>query len=302
MLNLVKLLKYGIEHIKPSTTAGVVTFFRACANKERNEQFRGPDYLARVFFPGHAELLLKFSTITLPILRKLVPGLYEYVIARTMFFDHVFLQAIKSNLFQVVLLGAGYDTRPYRFQDQFQETRIFELDAPATQRVKRSRLERANIVIPKHLSFVRINFDRDDLGKVLFEAGFDRNQKSLFIWEGVTMYLTTDTVDSTLDFIRRNTSAGSTVAFDYVYNSAIEGTRDYYGAKQVVKAVACLGEPYRFGISEGRIESFLAERGFKVITHHTSHDFQRTFLTANDGSLLGQIAGYCSNVHAMVKT
>ncbi len=278
-----------------------MAFFRVCGNKERNEQFRGPDDLARIFYPGYAELLLKFSIISLPILRKLLPGLYEYVMARTRFFDQIFLQALENNIPQIVLLGAGYDTRAYRFKEHVQGTRIFELDAPATQRVKRECLERANIVIPQQLSFVPINFNRDNLGNVLFEAGFDKHQQTLFIWEGVTMYLTPETVSAILDFIRRNSSPGSSVAFDYVYKSVIKGTGDYYGARQVVKAVTCLGEPYRFGLAEGKIESFLAARGFEIISHHTPHDLQRVFLTADDGSLFGQIAGYCCNVHAAIK-
>jgi methyltransferase (TIGR00027 family) len=278
----------------------VVAFFRACANEERNEQFRGPDYLARIFYP--AQLLLKFSVITRPILEKLSPGLYEYVMARTRFFDRFFFQALENNIPQIVLLGAGYDTRACRFQDHIQETRIFELDAPATQRVKRRCFERANIAVPRQLSFIPISFNRDDLGPALFEAGFDKNQKTLFIWEGVTMYLTAETIDSILDFISRNSAAGSTVVFDYAYRSVVEGTGDYYGARPVVKAVTLLGEPYRFGIGQGKIESFLAARGFEIITHYTAHDLQTTFLTADDGSLFGQIADYCCNVHAAVKT
>lgn len=285
---------------QPSHTAGIIAFCRACASKEKDERFRGPDYLAKVFHMGRAGLLLKLSSITLPLLRKRVPGLFEYIIARTRFFDHVFRQALENNCPQIVLLGAGYDTRTYRFKDYIQETRVFELDVPTTQHVKREALIRAHISIPDQLRFVPINFNKDNIGQVLFEAKFDRNRETLFVWEGVTMYLAAEAVDSTLDFIARGSPPESTVAFDYVYKSVIDGTRDYYGAKEIVKATARSGEFYRFGIAEGEIESFLGDRGFGIIAHHTADDFQRTYLTADDGSPFGRIAAYFCNVHAVV--
>jgi methyltransferase (TIGR00027 family) len=285
---------------KPSNTAGFVTFFRACANKEKNEQFRGPDYLAKIFHIGWANLILKLSAITLPMARKRVPGAYEFLIARTKFFDSIFKRALEDNCPQIVLLGAGYDMRVYRFQDRIRETRIFELDVPTTQRVKRECLTRSNVSIPEHLRFVPINFNREHLGEALFKAGYNRNQKTLFIWEGVTEYLTAEAVDATLDFIKRNSSPGSIVAFSYVYRSVIDGTRDYYGAKEMVRAVTKTGEPYRFGIDEGEIEPFLKDRGFGIVTHFTPGDLEATYLTTDDGSLYGRIGGFFCIARAIV--
>lgn len=58
-------------------------------------------------------------------------------------------QALRENLPQVVFLGAGYDSRPYRFQDLLRNTRIFELDIASTQQRKRQVLERAGVAIPR---------------------------------------------------------------------------------------------------------------------------------------------------------
>ena len=107
---------------KPSRTAGIVCFFRACANKEKNEQIRSPDYLAKIYLKGFDSLLLKFHRITLPIAKRKVPTTYEYVIARTKFFDEIFKKALVENFPQIVFLGAGYDTRPYRFKDYIKQT------------------------------------------------------------------------------------------------------------------------------------------------------------------------------------
>ena len=286
---------------KPSSTAGIVSFFRACANKEKNKQIRGPDYLAKIFFKGWDRLLLKFHRLTLPMARRRVPGTYEYLIARTKFFDDIFKQALVENYPQIVFLGAGYDTRPYRFKDYINQTKIFELDVPTTQQIKKQFLKASNVSIPEQLHFVPINFNKEDLGEVLIKAGFKKNHKTLFIWEGVTEYLTPEAVDSTLDFISKN-SSGSTVAFNYIYKSVIDGTCDYYGAKEIFKAVAKSEEPYQFGIEEGKIEQFLNDRGFEVVSHYAAEDLEKKYLTTDDGSSFGRISGFVCIVLAVVKS
>ena len=154
---------------------------------------------------------------------------------------------------------------------------------------------------PKQLHFVPINFNKEDLSEVLINAGFKKNQKTLFIWEGVTEYLTPEAVDSTLDFISKN-SSGSTVAFNYIYKSVIDGTCEYYGAKEIVKAVTKSEEPYQFGIEEGKIEQFLNERGFETVSHYTAEDLEKKYLTTDDGSLFGRISGYVCIILTVVKT
>lgn len=285
---------------KPSRTAGIVCFFRACANKEKNKQIRGPDHLAKIYLKGLDSLLLTFHKLTLVIAKRKVPGTYEYVIARTKFFDDVFKQALTENYPQIVFLGAGYDTRPYRFKNSIKQTEIFELDVPTTQQIKKQFLKKSNISIPNTLHFVPINFNKENLSEVLTKAGFKMNKKTLFIWEGVTEYLTPEAVDSTLDFIRKN--SGNTVAFNYIYKSVVDGTCDYYGAKEIVKAASESNEPYQFGIEEGKIEQFLNARGYELVSHYTAEELEKKYLTTDDGSLFGKISGHVCLVLAVVKT
>jgi methyltransferase (TIGR00027 family) len=108
---------------------------------------------------------------------RVTPGAYEFMIARTAFFDQIVEQALKENVGQVVFLGAGYDSRPYRFEGFIQDTIIFELDTKPTQQRKQSCLQQAQIPIPKQVRFVSVNFDTDNLVEKLVEAGFDREKK-----------------------------------------------------------------------------------------------------------------------------
>jgi methyltransferase (TIGR00027 family) len=284
---------------KPSRTAGIVCFFRACANKEKDRKIRGPDHLAKIYIKGFDRLLLILRKLTLTVAKRRVPGTYEYIIARTKFFDEVFKQALAEGYPQIVFLGAGYDTRPYRFKDAIKQTEIFELDVPTTQNIKKQFLKKSNVNIPDKVHFVPINFNRESLNEVLVRAGFKMNKKTLFIWEGVTEYLTPEAVDSTLNFIRQN--SGNSVAFNYIYKSAVDGTCDYHGTREVVKSVSDSSEPYQFGVEEGEIEQFLNSRGFEIVAHYTAEELENKYLTKSDGSIFGKISGHICLVLASTK-
>ncbi len=120
-------------------------------------------------------------------------------------------QALRDNFFQIVFLCAGYDTRPCRFKDLIKDTRIFELDIHTTQQHKIKLLHQNNISIPEQLTFVSINFITETLEDVLLKAGYKKNQKNLFIVEGVTYFLSSKAVDDTFNFIKSSSSVGSTV-------------------------------------------------------------------------------------------
>ena len=106
------------------------------------------------------------------------PGMYEYIIARTTYFDHIVEQALRDNIPQILFLGAGYDTRPYRFKDLIKDTRIFELDIHTTQQYKMKLLHQKNIPIPEQLTFVSINFNTETLEDTLLEAGYRKDKKT----------------------------------------------------------------------------------------------------------------------------
>ncbi len=125
---------------KPSETALFAALRRTIAKKEFNNEKFGPDYLAEYFLPAHFRFFLKFRKIRANTKEKLsiyLPGVNEYMIARTAHFDRLFKDALNNETPQIVLLGAGYDSRAYRFLALNQDTKIFELDIAPTQERKK---------------------------------------------------------------------------------------------------------------------------------------------------------------------
>ena len=287
----------GTKH-KASPTASFAAIHRYMATKEKNPHFRGPDSLAQFFLPAWGRFLLKFPFIH-GRMRRRVPGVYEYVTVRTRFFDSLFQRALEENIPQIVLLGAGYDTRALRFSRLIRQTEIFELDAPAVQERKKAAIAKHGLPRPEQLSFVPITFGRQDLGQTLFQAGYDRSGRTLFLWEGVTYYLDEATVRRTLAFIRDNSGPGSSVAFDYFLASVVRGESTVWGARQARESVADHDEPFVFGIDEGELYPFLAESGFQVLSQPTVRELEKSYLTDQSGAVMGRMFEFGRMVHAL---
>jgi methyltransferase (TIGR00027 family) len=288
-----------VQPMKPSQTAGFTTFCRACAHKERDARLRGPDYLAKEFHVGWPRVLLATSWITLPIARRVLPGIYEYLFARTEFFDELFKQALEDNWPQIVLLGAGCDSRAYRFKSLVKDTTIYELDHPATQQVKTALLARGGIAVPEYVHFVGADLNNRLLGDLLASHGLHRNQRTLFLLEGVIYFLTAEGVDSLLRSIRDCSAIGSGLAFDYVVESMAKGTCNSYGAQQMASRLASTGEVFHFGIDDHEIESFLGDRGCRLTEQLTPEDLEARYLVKDGHPAHGKIAGFYSIAQAV---
>lgn len=281
---------------KPSRTANNAAWFRACSHKDFPNQKWGPDFIAECFLSFTIKLLTRtkiFREKANARINEATPGIYEYIIARTLFFDEVFTGALKESFPQVVLLGAGYDSRGIRFKHLNNGARIIELDMAPTQNLKIKYLKRNKIEIPNNLIFVPIDFNNQSLESVLTSAGYRKGERTLFIWEGVTMYIDPQSVKDTLTFIRQCSTSDSLLAFDFVISFPEEDGHKYYGAERMLQFMKekHKNEPFTFSIDVRNIDSFLDEWGHKIIRHLNHDQVETTYLKKDDGSSLGKPNG-----------
>ena len=183
--------------------------------------------------------------------------------ARQTFFDNV-VERYLPGVAQLVILGAGFDTRLFRLPEGT-HARCFEVDAPQTQALKRQLLEKAGID-SSGVAFVPADFETEDWLAKLVGAGFNPAQPALFLWEGVTVYLEREAVEGTLRKIA-STARGSAVAFDYMTTEPLESQALYWRYARAMTRVA--GEPLKFGIdstppSRERIAEFLGSCGLSL--------------------------------------
>ncbi|WP_022664044.1 SAM-dependent methyltransferase [Desulfospira joergensenii] len=286
---------------KPSRSAGIIAAHRAIESlKPQDQRICYDPYAAMILPPGFTvvgEHDISPET-ALELFKGRVPGFHEHFLARTRYIDEYLQHFIKNNLEQLVILGAGYDSRPYRFPELNNTIPIFEVDYPATQEYKIEKLKEVLKTFPSNVNHVSIDFLEDNLPTVLIEKGYRKNLKTLFIWEGVTMYIDEKAVDKTLSFISSNEGEGSAVIFDFTYADVIEGKSEIFEAKEWFKIASESDEPLAFGIEKGKIEDFLRERGFHNIECITDEYFKSHYFTGcNEGMKSTPIL---SLVHAVV--
>jgi methyltransferase (TIGR00027 family) len=208
--------------------------------------------------------------------------------------------AAADHVAQVVNLGAGYDSRAYRFREAMPNIKFYEIELPEMIAEKKRRLRQIFGKVPDYVAFVPIDFNTQTIPGELQKAGYDSNLKTLFIWEGVTYYIPGEAVDSTLKFIA-STAPGSSVVFDYMPLGVIEGNfKKYADMRRLSFWVGYKGEPFIYGIGEGEGRAYAQQRGLNVLSDIGPKDLEAQYLTRSDGKLVGPCASGFRIMHAAV--
>lgn len=260
-----------------SETAIIVASLRALSNYEQDEKFRCNDQYAEIFLPPEKQIPKDVQTVNL--IKKSIPkGMLEYVIARTKYIDSIFINSLNQNISQIVFLGAGFDSRSYRFNHLIKTSKIFEVDTKATQEYKRTILKNKNQVF-ENINYIEADFEKDNVFEKLIENGYNISVKTLFIWEGVTFYLTINAVKRMLMEIRKNSGRESMICFDF---QTIKNMKD------LIKTG--IEETIKFGIEEGKINEFISSNKYSIIEHLNSKEIEQRFMKKETSDLFGEIA------------
>ena len=253
-----------MQPTRTSRTAEAMALFRALETARPPGVRLFADPLAAGFLPPGLRLLARaaalpgLGALLRRYLERRFPGALSSGVARTRLIDDWASAHIASGARQIVLLGAGFDARAWRLA-AFAGLPVFEVDHPATAAEKRRRLAAAGRVVS-----VTLDFDRETLPEALARAGFDPQQPTLAIWEGVTNYLSADAVAAIIDWAGR-LAAGSAVIFTYVDRSVLSDPGRFFGAARVLREVAATGEPWIFGFDPARLPRYLDERGLRLL-------------------------------------
>eukprot|EP00884_Botryococcus_braunii_P006996 jgi/Botrbrau1/16298/Bobra.0066s0067.1 len=197
-----------------------------------------------------------------------VHGMMNYVDARTQFFDEIVNSALDEGIRQVVVLAAGYDTRPYRLCRPF--VKFFELDLP---HVSENKKHLVNKILPDATKYPRPTYIGADLANVplkeaLTAGGFDPAQRTMFTCEGILCYLPRSARDNLMKQISEIAVSGSRLCFDFIHEDALMGRKEYVGYKAGAKCVADKGEPLLSGFDHTRegLAPIMERWGFEL-TH-----------------------------------
>lgn len=190
-------------------------------------------------------------------------GVAGGVLSRARFAEEEAEAAISEGVRQIVVLGAGFDTFALRRADLLEGVRVIEVDQPATQAVKRERLE-ARGVSPPWLSFVAVDFSREDLPHALTRSCFDPGTPTFFSWLGVTYYLEREDLFRVLQGLAATAAPGSRLAFDYMDLESFDPATSTPQVQELRDKVRLLGEPMKTGLNPATLEADLLAVGWEL--------------------------------------
>lgn len=206
---------------------------------------------------------------------KKIPGLWASMLCRKRYVDDALREALDDGGIEaVVILGAGFDTRACRLP-ALARIPVYEVDLPANIDRKRAALTKALGRVPDNVKLVPVDFETQNLADALARHGYSA-RRTFFVWEAVTQYLTEDGVRRTFDFLA-TAPAGSRLVFTYVRKDFLEGTT-LYGADAAYSDFVLKQRLWRFGLTPGRVEAFLAEYGWSEREQAGPEEFTDRYL------------------------
>ncbi|SFG93706.1 methyltransferase, TIGR00027 family [Desulfotomaculum arcticum] len=213
-------------------------------------------------------------------------------ISRSRYAEDALEEAVRQGVRQYVILGAGLDTFAFRRPEMLGQLQVFELDHPATQDFKRSRIAELGWEPPAQLHFVPVDFTRESLAAALARSSYDSRALSFFSWLGVTYYLPRQAIFDTLCSFAGITPAGSTIIFDYLDTEAFVPGKAAGRMKMAMEKCREWGEPMITGFDPAALAGDLAQQGLRLRENLSPADIEKRYFQ-------GRTDGYyaCEHVH-----
>jgi len=262
-----------IENV--SGTAFVVAEFRAEENRAATPLYK--DSVVGLFLSEESRNAAGRVAASFPPVKDLVK-------IRTKYFDDTLEKQILSKFRQVVILGAGLDTRAVRKQSA--GVTYFEIDDAATLKLKQTCYEQQGI--DANVKFIPGNYVTDGMIDLLRKNDFDFDLPTYFIWEGNTMYLPLDSVKGILMQVRRYV-ARFRLSFDYMAEAVISKTTGDPGITRLVESFASMGAPWLSGIRD--IQSLAREMRLNLLENFKTSELYQTYRL---GPMTSPIFGFYS--------
>jgi methyltransferase (TIGR00027 family) len=276
---------------------------RAVGAREPDSSVRNPDYLAESLLGDPSSFEIDHPAVRalrLPYDEAMkdveIVSTVRMMLVRTRFIDAALERAVEDGAAHVVILGAGFDSHAYRCHELLANVKVFEVDRPATQELKKQRVRETLGAPPANLTYVPSDFQHDDLAAVLRRHGHDQSLRTFFIMEGVTMYVPEPGVQATLRYVAGH-PPGSAIVFDFMYRPVIDMLRNINWAtvpdsfKPMAQRFLNLikDEPWVFGIPVDGERAFLGDAGLELREALAigGEESIRRYATRADGTQIG---------------
>lgn len=202
-------------------------------------------------------------------------ALRSHVVLRSRYAEDHLAAAQRRGITQYIVLGAGFDTFALRQPAWAKSLKIFEVDHPGTQNLKRAHLAAAALEMPANLAFASIDFEHESLLDGLLRQGVTLDEPTFFSWLGVTMYLNEAAIDSALLSVAALPS-GSEIVLTFLQPP--EST-SHTAASRLAERVAGSGEPFVSYFEPEAMAAKLAAAGFTKLEFLSPDDANTRYYT-----------------------
>jgi methyltransferase (TIGR00027 family) len=188
---------------------------------------------------------------------------YANVIMRTRYAEDALQAAVSKGVSQYVLIGAGFDSFSLRRPAYSTGLQIFEIDFPATQRLKIERITGCGFALPDTVHFIAADLSQESVAAALARSPFETRRLTFFSWLGVTMYLTREANLATLKSIASCSPTASEAVFTYLDERVFQAQSASFRALE--QRVAAIGEPFLSGFDPAELAGNLAACGLDLV-------------------------------------
>ena len=259
-------------------TAFVVAEFRAEENDAPEPLYR--DNVVDVFLSAASKSAAKRAAAGFPLMKELVK-------LRTKYFDDTLDAQISAGCRQVVVLGAGLDTRSVR--KAAAGVMYFEIDDGGTIDLKRACLARHGML--GDTRFIAGNYVNDGMMRLLLNAGFDPELPTYVIWEGNTMYLPLSCDKAILTELKSNVDRFQ-VSFDYFAESIIAKTTGVRGLTRMAENFEAMNAPWVTGFDD--IAALTDALGLRVVENVTTGALNLRYRPGTAAPVFGPYYSICT--------
>ena len=207
---------------------------------------------------------------------KSTPGIMGWLFCRFRYIDDVLKKSIKE-IEAVVNLGAGMDCRAYYIPGA-ESIRYFEVDHPSVIKKKRAKMKKILGKHPDHVIYVPVDFEKQSLDTELKKAGYNLTSKTLFIWEGVTQYISKEANDNTMKYVAQ-AAPGSKIVFTYILKSLIEGKDlNDIAKKSMYKWMIKRFHIWIYGLDPAELGNYLSKYNLSLIEDIGSREMKERYM------------------------
>jgi methyltransferase (TIGR00027 family) len=258
-----------LSHLVPPASALVGGWLlQSCSVK-------GEAFLRRARSSWFQSLFRLYERIT-------IPGLALHQALRKKHIEHILRESLEEGFQQVVILGGGLDSLALRMRGKFPWVKFIELDHPATQRVKQEVMQSHHLA-GENLKLLPVDFTQQTLEQCLAAyPGYRPESRTVFLCEGVLMYLEEREVDAIFAFIRKQSGAMKRFIFTFMEPDET-GHTNFRNSTWLVRLwLSWRQEPFKWGLARTKMRAFLEARGFLMRELATPEKFRELYLEQHD--------------------